>query len=194
MDHDELLLAPYTTAQAEAQVNRLPAEYGAQGRLALSMIRSYVAGINAYIARARKTPALMPAEYTLLGQPRPWTTADVVAVSSLIGGIFGDGGGGETGNAALLRYLQGQLGSSAGRTAFTEFKEQNDPAAPTTVVDKSFPYEIPGRVNPASIALPDHPGAPLTGTPADLTKGCSKTRSARPAGRSSRACCGCRPR
>ena len=30
------------------------------------MIRSYVAGINAYIARARTTPALMPAEYTLL--------------------------------------------------------------------------------------------------------------------------------
>jgi acyl-homoserine lactone acylase PvdQ len=183
MDHDELLLAPYTPAQANAQVNRLPTEYGAQGRLALSMIRSYVAGINAYIARARKNPALMPAEYTLLGKPRPWTAADVVAVSSLIGGIFGDGGGGETGNAALLRYLQGQLGVPAAATAFTEFKEQNDPAAPTTVVDKSFPYEIPGRVNPASIALPDHPGAPLTGTPADLTKGCSKT-SLSPAARS----------
>ena len=51
------------------------------------------------------------------------------------------------------------------------------------MVDKSFPYEIPGRVNPASIALPDHPGAPLTGTPTDLTKGCSKT-SLSPAARS----------
>src|SRR6185437_2915112 len=176
MDHNELPLAPYTAAQANAQVNKLPAEFGAQGRLALSMIRSYVAGINAYIARAKKNAALMPAEYTLLGPPKPWTPADVVAVSSLIGGIFGDGGGGEVGNAALLSYLQGRLGRAAGTTAFTEFSEQNDPAAPTTVVDKSFPYEIGGRVNPATIALPDHPGAPLTGTPADLTKGCSKTQ------------------
>jgi acyl-homoserine lactone acylase PvdQ len=183
MDHDELLLAPYTTAQANAQINRLPAEYGAQGRLAVAMIRSYVSGINAYIAKATKTPALMPAEYSLLGPPKPWTPADVVAVSSLIGGIFGDGGGGEVGNAALLDYLQGRLGRSAGATAFTEFKEQNDPAAPTTVVNKSFPYEIPGRIKRSSIALPDHPGAPLTGGPADLTKGCTTTSLA-PAARS----------
>src|SRR2546423_1764216 len=39
MDHDELLLAPYTTAQANAQINALPLEHGAQGRLAVQMIR-----------------------------------------------------------------------------------------------------------------------------------------------------------
>jgi len=173
MDHDELLLAPYPTAQANAQVNRLPAEYGAQGRLALNMIRSYVRGINAYIARAVTHPALLPVEYALFGPPKPWTPADVVAVSGLIGGIFGDGGGGEVRNAALLRYLQGQLGRPAGATAFTGFKEQNDPAAPTTVVGRSFPYEIPRHVNPATIAIPDNPSAPLKGGPTDTTKGCS---------------------
>ena len=115
MDHDELLLAPYTTAQANAQVNSLPREYGAQGRLALAMIHSYVRGINAYIARASTHPGLMPVEYGLFGPPKPWSPADVVAVASLIGGIFGDGGGGEVRNAALLRYLQGQLGRPAGR-------------------------------------------------------------------------------
>ena len=82
MDHDELLLAPYTTAQANAQVNSLPREYGAQGRLALAMIHSYVQGINAYIAKARTTPTLMPVEYALLGAPKPWTPADVVAVAA----------------------------------------------------------------------------------------------------------------
>ena len=175
MDHDELLLAPYTTAQANAQVNNLPAEYGAQGRLALSMIHSYVQGINAYIARAATHPALMPIEYSLFGAPKPWSPADVVAISSLIGGIFGGGGGGEVRNAALLQYLQGQLGQSAGATAFTNFKEQNDPAAPTTVVSRSFRYEIPRHVNPATIAIPDHPGAPLIGGPTDTTPGCSAT-------------------
>jgi acyl-homoserine lactone acylase PvdQ len=175
MDHDQLLLAPYTTAQANAQINALPAEYGAQGRLAVMMISSYVQGVNAYITKALTNPALLPVEYSLFGSPKPWTPADVVAVAGLIGGIFGDGGGGEVRNAALLRYLQGQLGQSAGSTAFTDFKEQNDPAAPTTVVNKSFPYEIPKNVNPATIAIPDNPSAPLQGGPVDTTTGCSAT-------------------
>ncbi len=173
MDHDELLLAPYTTAQANAQINALPAEFGAQGRRAVTMIHSYVQGINAYIAKATTDPALMPVEYSLFGPAKPWAPADVVAVAGLIGGIFGDGGGGEVRNAALLRYLQGQLGRSGGATAFTNFKEQNDPAAPTTVVGKSFPYEIPGHVNPATIAIPDNPSAPLKGGPVGTTTGCS---------------------
>jgi len=177
MDHNEVLLAPYTTAQANAQINALPAEYGAQGKLAVAMISSYVAGINAYIARAMTQPRLMPAEYSAFGPAQPWTPADIVAVSSLIGGIFGGGGGGEIRNAALLEYLQGQLGQSAGATAFGDFKEQNDPAAPTTVVDKSFPYEIPRHVNPATIAIPDNPSAPLIGGPTDTTPGCTGAAS-----------------
>ncbi len=175
MDHDELLLAPYTTAQANAQVDNLPAEYGAQGRLALTMIHSYVQGINAYITKATTKPALMPVEYSLFGPPKPWQPADVVAVSSLIGGIFGGGGGQEVRNAALLKYLQRQLGQSAGATAFSDFKEQNDPAAPTTVVNKAFPYEIPRHVNPATVAIPDNPSAPLKGGPVDTTPGCTAT-------------------
>jgi acyl-homoserine lactone acylase PvdQ len=179
MDHDELLLAPYTAAQATAQVNGLPAEYGAQGRLAVTMIRQYVRGINAYIAKAMTDPGLLPVEYKAFGPPKPWTPADVVAVAGLIGGIFGDGGGGEVRNAALLKYLRGQLGQSAGSTAFGDFKEQNDPGAPTTVVGKSFPYEIPGHVNPATIAIPDNPGAPLKGGPADTTHNCSASAPSR---------------
>ena len=175
MDHDQLLLAPYTTAQANAQINALPAEYGAQGARAVAMIRAYVQGINAYIAKALTAPALMPVEYSLFGPPKPWTPADVIAVAGLIGGIFGDGGGGEIRNAVLLRYLQGQLGRSRGTTAFTGFKEQNDPAAPTTVVGKSFPYEIPKKINPATIAIPDNPSAPLKGGPVGTTPGCPAT-------------------
>jgi acyl-homoserine lactone acylase PvdQ len=178
MDHDELLLAPYTRAQANAQVNDLPAEYGAQGKLAVDMLHSYVKGINTYITRALTDPALLPAEYALFGPPKPWTQADVVAVAALIGGIFGDGGGGEVRNAALLDYLQGQLGTAAGKTAFGDFKEQNDPAAPATVTSKSFPYEIPKNVNPATVAMPDHPAAPLIGGPTGTTHGCSNTTAA----------------
>jgi acyl-homoserine lactone acylase PvdQ len=176
MDHDQLLLAPYTKAQATAQVNNLPREYGAQGQLALNMIRSYVRGVNDYIAQAKTNAAMMPVEYQAFGgTPQPWTTADVVAVAGLIGGIFGDGGGGEVANSALLQYLQQQLGKASGTSAFSEFKEQNDPAAPATVVDRIFRYEIPGHVNPATAAIPDDPGAPLKGGPAGTTPGCTSS-------------------
>ena len=49
MDHDQLLLAPYTPAQAEAQVDALPKEYGHKGLVAKKMINAYVDGVNAWV-------------------------------------------------------------------------------------------------------------------------------------------------
>jgi hypothetical protein len=96
MDHDQLLLAPYTPAQAAAQVNDLPREYGALGRRAKVMIDNYVKGINAYIAMAETNPSAMPVDYAaVLEPPQKWTPGDVVYMAGLIGGIFGDGGGSE---------------------------------------------------------------------------------------------------
>ena len=58
------------------------------------------------ITKALTRPALLPVEYPLLHlTPAPWTPADVVGVAGLIGGIFGDGGGGEIANSALLRPI-----------------------------------------------------------------------------------------
>jgi acyl-homoserine lactone acylase PvdQ len=177
MDHDQLLLAPYTEKQANAQVADLPKEYGPQGQLAENMIDAYVAGINAWIAHTQTLTGLndLDANYKLatVSNPTDWSPADVVAVAGLIGGIFGKGGGGEIANAALDQYLQHKLGKKAGAKAFKEFKEQNDPGAPTTVVNKRFPYEsVPAHVKRSLTALPDHPKAALKGGPADLSKGC----------------------
>ena len=175
MDHDQLLLAPYTKAQAIAQVNALPTRYGTEGALAKSMIYNYVAGVNAYIKAALVNPTKLPADYAaaLPGvAPTTWTVADVVYIAGLIGGIFGRGGGAEIQNAHLLQYLQQQLGTTDGNTAFREFRTQNDPLAPTTA-DVSFPYETPtGPTNPALTALPDY-NAPVTGGPTNTTKGCA---------------------
>src|SRR5207245_2563429 len=117
MDHDQLLLAPYTKTQAIAQVNALPTEYGTQGTLAKSMIYNYVNGVNAYIKAALLNPLKLPADYVaaLPGlAPTTWTVADIVAIAGLIGGIFGRGGGAEISNAHLLQYLQRQLGATNG--------------------------------------------------------------------------------
>jgi hypothetical protein len=56
MDHDQLLLAPYTQEQAQRQVDLLPQRYGARGALAKSMIDAYVDGVNAYIDAAKLDP------------------------------------------------------------------------------------------------------------------------------------------
>jgi acyl-homoserine lactone acylase PvdQ len=172
MDHDQLLLAPYTKQQAQAQVDALPQRYGAQGQRAKEMIDSYVAGVNAYIAQTATDLSKLPADYAAaLQPPQPWTGADVAYVASLIGAIFGDGGGTEVRNAGLLQYLRGRLGEAEGRQAFTDLKEQNDPDAPTTV-STPFPYEIPGTVDPALTAMPDDASRPLTGGPTGTTPGC----------------------
>lgn len=175
MDHDQLLLAPYTKTQAIAQVNALPAEYGADGTLAKTMIYSYVNGVNAYIKSILVNPLHLPADYAaaLPGlAPTTWTVADVVAIAGLIGGRFGRGGGAEVQNAHLLQYLQQQLGAANGASAFKQFRTQNDPLAPTTA-DVNTPYETPtGPTNPALTALPDY-NAPVTGGPTNTTKGCA---------------------
>lgn len=176
MDHDQLLAADYTPAQANAQIAALPREYGAQGARLVAMGKAYVAGINGYVAATAAHPSLLPVDYLAVGAPpQPWRPADIVAIGSLVGGIFGRGGGSEVGNAALLQYLDRQLGRArAGQAAFAAFKEQNDPSAPTTVAAR-FRYEIPGQVNPATTAMPDDAAAPLSGGPTDTTKGCGTT-------------------
>ena len=177
MDHDELLLAPYTQAQAQAQVDALPNEYGALGAKSKSMIENYVAGVNAYVQATLTNPALLPADYVAAAPntvPQPWTAADVVAIAGLIGGIFGKGGGSEVANSGLLTYLQKQLGRSAGLISFHQFKTSNDPLAATTITDKSFPYEIPGTVDPSTTAIPDT--TTVTGGPSDTDPNCDLTK------------------
>ncbi|MBE7188407.1 penicillin acylase family protein [Jatrophihabitans endophyticus] len=178
MDHDQLLLSPYTKSQAVAQVDALPKEYGAQGELAKKVIYAYVRGINAYVTATQTDPNLLPADYLAAAPslvPQKWSVADVVAIAGLIGGIFGRGGGSEIANAHLLQYLQQKLGTSAGAKAFAQFKDSNDPLAPTTA-DRRFRYEIPGRINPKTTALPDY-DAPVTGGPTDTAADCDLTPS-----------------
>lgn len=175
MDHDQLLVAPYTQAQGDAQVNALPGEYGAQGLKAKQMIDAYVDGVNAWIANTQAHPSLLDGDYTgtVNPVPQPWTPADVVSVAGLIGGMFGRGGGIEVANSALYTYLRHKLGAKAGDKAFTEFKEQNDPSAPTTVVGKRFPYEaVPKHINKKLTAIPDNPRKPLKGGPTNTLSNC----------------------
>ena len=81
----------------------------------------------------------------------------MIAVASLVGGIFGKGGGNEVGSALTLQAFQQRFGESAGRNAWADFRSKDDPEAPTTVSQK-FSYEQTSPFAPKGLALPD-PGS-----------------------------------
>ncbi len=175
MDYQSLMSKGYTRSDYQAQLDAMPKRFGAVGTKLVSMIGAYVAGINRYIAEAKTNAALMPVEYAATGStPQPWSPVDVVAVSTLIA-LEATGGGNEVQNAALLEYLRSRFGPAEARTVFADLKEQNDPAAPTTI-NQRFPYMIPSKVDLSLTALPDHAPHALTdlaGAPPELTTSCT---------------------
>ncbi|WP_435611970.1 penicillin acylase family protein [Streptomyces sp. bgisy159] len=154
--------APYTEAELQAQIDNAVARNGARGQLALADARAYLDGINAYIDASDKG-RYFPGEYVLTGHKDSITNAgtiehfkitDMVALGSVIGALFGSGGGGEVNNALSLLAAQQRYGVVEGTRLWESFRERNDPEAVLTVHDGSFPYATRPE-NPQGIALPD---------------------------------------
>ena len=173
MDQEQLRSAYYTHDEAAAQVAALPTRFGAEGARTVSSADAFLAGINA--AQDAMCPAGLPvapqcpAEYAALGKtPKPWDRADITYVASLVGGIFGKGGGGELANARWLRQLQHRLGRKAGKAVYRDLREKDDTEAPTTA-STPFPYGGGRGIHPArpGVAVPDLGGATAPGTGAD---------------------------
>ncbi|WP_329342235.1 penicillin acylase family protein [Streptomyces sp. NBC_01352] len=140
--------APYTEADLQAQIDNAVATNGARGQQALADVNAYVAGINAYID-ASDSGRYFPGEYVLTGHKDSVTNAgtidrfkptDLVALASVIGALFGSGGGGEVNNALSLLAAQQKYGVSEGTKVWESFRERNDPEAVLTLHDGSFPY------------------------------------------------------
>jgi acyl-homoserine lactone acylase PvdQ len=181
MDQSQLLYSATTKAQRRAEIAALPKEFpqhhlGADTVVALDR---YVAGINAYIEQTRLDPNLLPADYLAIGKlPTLWSPTAVAAIGSIIGNQLGSGGGSGMANAGLWEYLDARYGASDATAIFDAFKEQNDPAAPTTIVGKSFPYMDHGADAPtADNVLPTDALAPLSGAPTSTTPGCDLSTS-----------------
>jgi acyl-homoserine lactone acylase PvdQ len=155
MDRVQWGLAPYTEADLHQQIVNAPRLYGADGAALVADATAYVDGINAYIADAKAGRAKLPAEYTLLGKTlEPWKLEDVLATASLVGGIFGKGGGSEVKSALLERSLEQRFGKAKGRKAWSDLRSKNDPEAPTTVAQR-FPYETASAFSRRGLAMPD---------------------------------------
>jgi acyl-homoserine lactone acylase PvdQ len=162
MDETQWSTAPYTEADLQSQIDMAPKLYGTAGAQLVTDGQAYVDGVNAYIQKAENplfTATLLPSEYAATGQlPQPWKLTDVIAEASLIGGIFGKGGGNELNSALTLQALQRRFGSKSGQRAWSDFREANDPEAPTTILKQRFPYETAPAFASRGLALPD-PGS-----------------------------------
>jgi acyl-homoserine lactone acylase PvdQ len=162
MDRDQWRIAPYTEADLQRQYDLGDDIYGPAGARLQQDVTRYVQGINAYIAEARLNPLKMPGEYAAIGKPtgpEDWKVTDVIATASLIGGIFGRGGGRELDSALLLQQAQGRFGADAGRQVWEDMRRAEDSEAPVTVQDTVFPYRVePDAPAPGSLAMPD-PGS-----------------------------------
>jgi acyl-homoserine lactone acylase PvdQ len=156
MDRTQWAIAPYTEADLQRQIDQAVPLYGDDGRRVIEDVNNYVAGINQYISEARLDPRKLPAEYAAFGKsPQDWKVTDVIATASLVGGIFGKGGGNEVRSGLALRALQHRFGTRRGRSAWRDFRSKNDPEAPTTILGKRFPYQSTSAFAGRGIAAPD---------------------------------------
>ena len=175
MDQEQLRAAFYTPEEAAAQIDQAAERFGAEGRRLVAALDAYIAGINA--AQQEMCPAVVtgpdcPVEYAALQKkPEPWTRADVVYVASLVGGIFGKGGGAEFANARWLQQLEARFGADEAKRIFDDLALADDPEAPTTASSPA-PYGS-GPVDPTKpgVALPDLDGPTAPGTGADAGSG-----------------------
>ncbi|MFF4212334.1 penicillin acylase family protein [Streptomyces sp. NPDC001796] len=155
--------APYTEADLQAQIDNAVAAAGDRGKQALADVGAYLAGVNAYID-ASDSGRYFPGEYVLTGHKDSITNAgtidhfkvtDLVALASVIGALFGSGGGGEVNNAISLLAAQSKYGVEEGTRVWESFRERNDPEAVLTVHDgQSFPYAAKPS-SPQGEALPE---------------------------------------
>lgn len=106
---------------------------GSKGRQTLADIDAYVRGMNGYYTQSGQIQS---------GAVKPWTRADMLAISGFIGSIFGRGGGSEYRNAQFLAALQNKLGDAAGRSVYDDLQRVTDPESPASV-EKAAPYNQP---------------------------------------------------
>ena len=142
----------YTDAELDAQFARLSGEEQ-------EIFAAYRDGINRYIAEvvARDPLSKLPFEFHALRIfPEPWTLRDSLAFGVFMVRQFGEIGGRELKNQALLLELIDRHGAADGYAIFNDVRWTNDPDAPVTVpsseaTDKRQTLGPVKAVNPAQL-------------------------------------------
>lgn len=154
--------APYTEQDLQNQVTAI-ANSGSAGAQAMQDMTFYLNGINDYITQAYNNRTF-PGEYDLTGHInaitnagsiQPFVATDLIAIASVVGALFGSGGGGEVQSALVKEAADAHYGATAGDQVWQSFREENDPEAGLTLhAGQSFPYSA-SPANPQGVAMPD---------------------------------------
>jgi acyl-homoserine lactone acylase PvdQ len=161
LEQEFYLNGAYTEADLQAQVERVAAS-GPRGAQAFQDMTSYLAGLNRYIADA-KAGAYFPGEYDLTGNAniltgdgiQPFKATDLVAIGTVIGALFGAGGGNQVASALVKVAADAKYGSAHGDAVWQAFREENDPEADLTLHSgQTFPYGA-SPAHPDGVAMPD---------------------------------------
>ncbi|MHB9754741.1 penicillin acylase family protein [Streptomyces sp. BYX5S] len=141
--------APYTEKDLEQQVEYIKKTGGARGAQAMEDAQAYIDGLNAYREKSKKG-RYFPGEYVLtgkvdaitnVGEIQPFKVTDMIALASVVGGLFGNGGGGEVDAALSLLKAQEKYGVEKGTEVWESFRGRDDPETVTTIHDGTrFPY------------------------------------------------------
>ncbi len=157
-DRDQLEVAPYRESDLTEQVRR-----GCSGteeqREVCRDARAYIDGINQFVEEAQNDSSVRPVQYDIgLGvSPEKFKMEDVVAISSLVTGIFGTGGSNELGNNRFLNALRQNFNDTRAERLWEDFNAEHDPEY-VTVLEKPFPYNDHTNIDTSSTALLD-PGS-----------------------------------
>ncbi|MFF2043140.1 penicillin acylase family protein [Kitasatospora sp. NPDC058170] len=157
--------APYTEDELQQQIDAIAGQ-GDRARQALDDAKAYLDGINQYVNESYNG-RYFPGEYDLTGHINPITNegsiapfklTDLVALASVVGALFGSGGGGELASAQVRSAAEARYGKEAGDAVWKSLREADDAEAVRTLHDgQQFPYaQVPE--NPQGAALPD-PGS-----------------------------------
>ena len=149
------------------------------------MRRATSTGSTPTSQRRNADPALKPGEYLLLSKPiEPWTTTDVVAIASLVGGIFGRGGGNELNSALTMQAFVERFGREAGRADLARLPLQERPRG-TDDDRQALPLrDAVSAFAKRGLALPD----PGTVRDAPTATASAVPQRRRPRARSARRC------
>ena len=133
MDESVWATEPYTQQDLVNQVNYHP--HGPDGAQVYADATNYVNGINAYIEKAKQPLnmlTMMPAEYAAIGQPPgpQLHPRDLVSIATLVGGIFGNGGGDQLSNAMLYESLARSSARALRRPRLADGDPQGQEEAP----------------------------------------------------------------
>jgi len=131
--------------------------------------KAYAAGVNYYIAEAKKDPSKMPIEFSALGiELKPLTTTEMQKILVYLAVYWAAEGGHELENRALYDSLITKYGKEKAKIIFDDVLPPHD-AESFTSLPESYPWGLSANNAAAKArkhyAYANHPGAGTTHLP-----------------------------